>query len=172
MRCTYAASSGSRTRPISAWTWRAASAPVRLSCSVDLSRASGPAVAGSKAQLGAGVRLPPTGRVAIAVADEDAPGVVAVADHLRLLGFEVVAGAPTAAALAGIGYPVAEVAGDLAGVTMALAAGTGAAWLRAAATGRKIPCYTTIAGLAAGARAIQRMREGPLPPRPLEGAES
>ncbi|MCY1057456.1 carbamoyl-phosphate synthase large subunit [Nannocystis sp. SCPEA4] len=121
----------------------------------------------AKAQLGAGVRLPLQGRVAIEAADEDAPGLVPVADHLRLLGFEVLAGAATAEALAGIGYPIGKVTPDLEGVTLALASGTGAAELRAAATGRKIPCYTTIAGLAAGARAIQRMREGPLPPRSL-----
>jgi len=121
----------------------------------------------AKAQLGAGVRLPLQGRVAIEAAEEDAPGLVPVADHLRLLGFEVLAGAATAEALAGIGYPIGKLTSDLEGVTLALASGTGAAELRAAATGRKIPCYTTIAGLAAGARAIQRMREGPLPPRSL-----
>jgi carbamoyl-phosphate synthase large subunit len=121
----------------------------------------------AKAQLGAGVRLPLSGRVAIEVAEEDAPNLVAVADHLRLLGFEVLAGPATAGALAGLGYPIGQVSPELEGVTLALASGTGAAGLRAAATGRKIPCYTTIAGLAAGARAIQRMREGPLPPRSL-----
>ncbi|MEZ4449971.1 MAG: carbamoyl-phosphate synthase large subunit [Nannocystaceae bacterium] len=123
----------------------------------------------AKAQLGAGVRLPLEGSVALWVPEEEAPALVAVADHLRLLGFRVIASEATAAALRGIGYPV-DVLGDrleLDGVTMALAAGREAQPLRRAALARGVPCYTTIPGLAAGARAIQRMREGPLPPRSL-----
>ena len=144
----------------------------------------------AKAQLGAGVRLPLAGRVAVWVPDEDAPALIAVADHLRLLGFEVVAAEPTALALRALGYPVdglpatsAPVAGPstsepvaghltIDGVTLALAAGRHASPLREAAALARIPCYTTIAGLHAGARAIQRMREGPLVPLPLHEVQA
>ena len=123
----------------------------------------------AKAQLGAGVRLPVAGRVALVCPDEDAPALIAVADHLRLLGFDVVAAPATAAALAALGYPIDALPGpaDLGGAAMALAAGRDAAPLREAAALARIPCYTTIAGLHAGARAIQRLREGPLDPLPL-----
>jgi carbamoyl-phosphate synthase large subunit len=121
----------------------------------------------AKAMLGAGVRLPLTGGVALVFAPEDAALLAPVAAHLRRLGFTLAARADGAAALAALAVDVPELADDLAGMTLALASGRDAAGLRRAATAAKIPCYTTIAGLAAGARAIERMREGPLEPRSL-----
>ena len=58
-------------------------------------------------------------------------------------------------------------AAGLAGVTLAMAAGTAATQLRRVALAGRVPCYTTIAGLAAGAQAIERMHAGPLLPRSL-----
>ena len=128
----------------------------------------------AKALLGAGVRLPLEGRVALACDPDDAALLVPVADHLQRLGFDLAATPGTADALAALGRPLAalDLAAGLAGVTLALAAGRAASPLRRAALAAKIPCYTTIAGLAAGARAIERMRQGPLPPRSLREVQA
>ena len=121
----------------------------------------------AKAMLGAGVRLPLTGAVALAFAAEDAALLVPVVEHLRRLEFAISADAATAAALGALGMAVTVTPADLTGITLALASGRGANALRRAAVAAKVPCYTTIAGLAAGARAIERMRAGPLAPRSL-----
>ncbi|MBK7829697.1 carbamoyl-phosphate synthase large subunit [Nannocystis sp.] len=123
----------------------------------------------AKALLGAGVRLPLGGAVALACDEEDAGLLVPVAARLRALGFAVSAVAGTCAALRGLGAEVVAIdpAAGLGGVTLALAAGRAASGLRGAALAARIPCYTTIAGLAAGALAIERMGEGPLMPRSL-----
>jgi carbamoyl-phosphate synthase large subunit len=123
----------------------------------------------AKAQLSAGVVLPLGGRALLWVDDDDAPALIAVADHLRLLGFELCAAAPAALALRALGYPLDphEDPTALAGISLVLAAGRAAQPLREAAGAARIPCYTTIAGLRAGARAIQRLLEGPLEPLTL-----
>ncbi|MFO0751198.1 MAG: carbamoyl-phosphate synthase large subunit [Myxococcota bacterium] len=123
----------------------------------------------AKAQLGAGVRLPLGGRVVVRVDPDDAPQLVPVADHLKALGFDVVAGDITADALVAIGYPIARVdpGHRLQGATLVLAAGRGAMDLRKQSFAARLPTYTTIAGLAAGARAIARMKAGDLAPRRL-----
>jgi len=124
----------------------------------------------AKALLGAGVRLPTSGRVVVRVDPDDAPMVVPVADHLKALGFEVVAGDITADALIGLGYPIERVdpQSRLDGAAMVLAAGRGASDLRKASFAARLPMYTTISGLAAGARAIARLKAGPLAPRNLD----
>ncbi len=53
----------------------------------------------AKAQLGAGQRLPLTGRVFMSVNDQDKPRAVGVAAELAAMGFEIVATQGTAAAL-------------------------------------------------------------------------
>ena len=121
----------------------------------------------AKAMLGAGVRLPLRGAVAVAFAPEDAALLLPVIKHLQQLEFSVAAAADVAAALQQLGVAVEILKDDLAGVTLAMASGRGATQLRKAAKAAKVPCYTTIAGLAAGARAIERMRTGPLMPRSL-----
>ncbi|MCC6624806.1 MAG: carbamoyl-phosphate synthase large subunit, partial [Deltaproteobacteria bacterium] len=123
----------------------------------------------AKAQLGAGVRLPLGGRVVVRVDPDDAPQLVPVCDHLKALGFEVVAGDITADALVAIAYPIERVdpTRRLDGAALVLASGRGASDLRKAAFAARLPTYTTIAGLAAGARAIARMKAGGLVPRRL-----
>ncbi|MBL9104435.1 MAG: carbamoyl-phosphate synthase large subunit [Myxococcales bacterium] len=123
----------------------------------------------AKAMLGAGVKLPLSGAVALACSPEDAPLLAPVVEHLRRLEFTVSAAPDAAAALTALGVAVAPLAlaDGLAGTTLALASGRAATDLRRAAAAAKVPCYTTIAGLAAGARAIERMRGGPLQPRSL-----
>jgi carbamoyl-phosphate synthase large subunit len=114
----------------------------------------------AKALLGAGVRLPLTGRVALAFDPADAPLLAPVVASLRALGFAV-AGPVEAVELGEVAPLDLD---DMRGVTLALASGRAATALRKAASAARIPCYTTIAGLAAGAQAIARLREGPLMP--------
>jgi carbamoyl-phosphate synthase large subunit len=122
----------------------------------------------AKALLGANVRLPLAGAVALACDAEDASTLVPVVALLRAMNFNVAAIEGTAVALRAEGAVIEAIDVDgLTGVTLALAAGRAATRLRSAALAAKVPCYTTIAGLAAGARAIARMIEGPLPPRSL-----
>ena len=123
----------------------------------------------AKALLGANVRLPLAGAVALACDAEDASTLVPVVALLRAMNFKVMAIEGTAVALRAEGATIESIdaADGLTGVTLALAAGRAATRLRSAALAAKVPCYTTIAGLAAGARAIARMIEGPLPPRSL-----
>ena len=123
----------------------------------------------AKALLGAGVRLPMAGAVALACDDEDAGLLAPVIAGLQAMGFAVGAVAGTAAALRAVGVAVAVVEPELGlpGVTLAMAAGRAATQLRRVALAGRVPCYTTIAGLAAGALAIERMRAGPLLPRSL-----
>ena len=123
----------------------------------------------AKALLGANVRLPLAGAVALACDAEDASTLVPVVALLRAMNFKVMAIEGTAVALRAEGATIESIdaADGLSGVTLALAAGRAATRLRSAALAAKVPCYTTIAGLAAGARAIARMIEGPLPPRSL-----
>ena len=124
----------------------------------------------AKALLGAGVRLPTSGRVVVRVDPDDAPQLIPVTDHLKALGFEVVAGDITADALVGLGYPIGRVdpTRRLEGASMVLAAGRGASDLRKQSFAARLTTYTTIAGLAAGARAIARLKAGSLTPRNLQ----
>jgi carbamoyl-phosphate synthase large subunit len=62
-----------------------------------------------KAQLGAGVRLPRSGKAFISVRNADKAGAVEVAVQLYELGFQLVATRGTAAAIAKHGLPVALV---------------------------------------------------------------
>lgn len=62
-----------------------------------------------KSQLGAGVRLPTSGKVFLSIKNSDKPRAVKVAKDLVELGFSIVATRGTAAAIAEAGIPVATV---------------------------------------------------------------
>ena len=62
-----------------------------------------------KAQLGAGVKLPKSGKVFISVKASDKPIAVQVAQDLARLGFAIVATKGTAAAISAAGIPVTMV---------------------------------------------------------------
>ena len=62
-----------------------------------------------KSQLGAGVKLPKSGKVFLSVKSSDKPRAVQVAKDLVELGFTVAATKGTAAAIAGAGIPVTTV---------------------------------------------------------------
>ncbi len=123
----------------------------------------------AKAQLGAGVRLPMSGRVVIRVDPDDAELIEGLIRDLQALGFTVAAGDITADALTARGLSLERVEPEhrLDGTTLVLAAGRGAAAFRRAAVQARIPCYTTIAGLEAGVLAIGHLRAGPLRPHHL-----
>ncbi|PIE15924.1 MAG: carbamoyl phosphate synthase large subunit [Proteobacteria bacterium] len=127
----------------------------------------------AKAQQAASVTLPLRGRLVLRVAPEDAAELRPVAERLRDMGFELAAGDITAEALHEVGFDVSRVTPDerLDGTEMVLAAGRGASELRKAAHRRHITCYTTIAGLAAGAEAIAHMRRGAMTARRLRDVQ-
>jgi len=124
----------------------------------------------AKAQLGAGVKLPMSGRVILRVDPDEAELIEPIIRDLRTLGFTVAAGDITANALAdqGIAIDRVEPVHRLEGTSLVLAAGRGAAALRRAAVKARIPCYTTVAGLAAGLLAIAFLGKGPLKPHNLD----
>ncbi|MBO9537673.1 carbamoyl-phosphate synthase large subunit [Herbaspirillum sp.] len=62
-----------------------------------------------KSQMGAGVKLPKSGKVFLSVKNSDKPRAVQVARDLVALGFSVVATKGTAAAISAAGIPVATV---------------------------------------------------------------
>ncbi|MDR1367558.1 MAG: carbamoyl phosphate synthase large subunit, partial [Candidatus Accumulibacter sp.] len=62
-----------------------------------------------KSQLGAGVKMPTSGRVFISVKDSDKPKVAAVAAEFHAMGFNILATRGTAAALSTAGIPVSIV---------------------------------------------------------------
>ncbi|MDA8451331.1 carbamoyl-phosphate synthase large subunit [Acidovorax sp. NCPPB 3859] len=59
-----------------------------------------------KSQLGAGTKLPTSGRVFLTVKNSDKPRAVAIARELAAMGFDLVATKGTAAAIADAGVPV------------------------------------------------------------------
>jgi carbamoyl-phosphate synthase large subunit len=62
-----------------------------------------------KSQLGAGVRLPKSGRVFLTVKNSDKPRAINIAKNLIQMGFDLVATKGTAAAIAAAGIPCASV---------------------------------------------------------------
>jgi carbamoyl-phosphate synthase large subunit len=62
-----------------------------------------------KSQLGAGVKLPKSGKVFLSIKNSDKPRAVQIAKDLVELGFSVVATQFTAAAIAAAGVPVSTV---------------------------------------------------------------
>jgi carbamoyl-phosphate synthase large subunit len=138
------------------------------------------ATAFAKAERAAGRPLPDSGTVFISVRDADKQAIVPVAAELAELGFEVVATAGTAGALAdagiavGVTAKVSETSGDGATVVDLVRRGrcdlvvntpnaSGAArsdgyLIREAALAARIPCVTTVAGAAACVQAIAHAR--------------
>ncbi|RMH49375.1 MAG: carbamoyl-phosphate synthase large subunit [Alphaproteobacteria bacterium] len=141
-----------------------------------------------KAQLGAGVRLPDSGRVFLSIKDADKNALLVETARLLIeLGFEIVATRGTAEFLASRDIPAAVVNkvyegrpnvvdllknGDIALVmntTEGAQAVEDSRDIRAVALSDHIPYYTTLAGAHAATLAIKAAREGDLAVRPLQG---
>jgi carbamoyl-phosphate synthase large subunit len=130
-----------------------------------------------KAQLGAGITLPESGRAFLSVRDVDKKGAIAVARDLIELGFEVVASRGTAATLqeAGIACEIVnKVTEDrphivdmikndeislIVNTTEGKQAVEDSFSIRREALQHKVAYYTTIYGAAASCRAIKRRGE-------------
>ncbi len=122
----------------------------------------------ARAERAAGRELPGSGRAFISVRDADKVAVVAIARGLAALGFELLATAGTAAALAIAGIPVRPVAkgaavGELiasGGVELIVNTPQGrnarrdGYAIREAALLARVPCITTLAGARAALAAI------------------
>jgi carbamoyl-phosphate synthase large subunit len=140
----------------------------------------------AKSQIGAGLKLPLTGTVFISVRDSDKAFVVAPAQAMIALGFDIVATRGTADALAAAGVAVRRVNKVAEGrphvvdllkngeihlvfnTTEGSQALTDSLSIRRTALTMKVPYYTTIAGAAASAEAIEALQHGDLDVRPLQ----
>ena len=144
------------------------------------------AAAFGKSQLGAGTRLPTSGRVFLSLQDSDKAGAVAVAKTLCDMGFEILATTGTHAHLARAGVSVTRVNkvregrphcvdrmldGDVH-LVMNTTAGAQAIKdsfeLRRTALVRGIPYYTTLSAAKAAVGAITELRSGRLEVRSLQ----
>jgi carbamoyl-phosphate synthase large subunit len=137
-------------------------------------------VAFLKAQLAASGNLPEEGRVFLSVRDEDKPAACEIAARLAELGFQILATGGTQAALTRAGVPCERVNKVREGrphivdrlrngdVAMVVNTTQGAQAIRDSFSLRRqtlisgIPYFTTIAGAAAAAAAIEARREAPL----------
>ena len=140
----------------------------------------------AKSQLGAGVTLPLHGTVFISVRDGDRIPALAVAKHLKDMGFSVVATRGTAKFLADHGVEVkvvnkvlegrphcvdAMISGDIHMVintTEGSQALKDSFDIRHTALTRNIPHYTTIPGARAAVHAISALKQGALEVAPLQ----
>ncbi len=139
-----------------------------------------------KAQLGAGVELPEGGAAFVSVRDADKAAILDPARRLARLGFRIVATAGTQGFLAQNGVPAERVNkvfegrphivdmmknGDIALVfntTEGVQSVKDSAGIRATALAMKTPYWTTAAGAAAVARAIENIRDGEIEVAPLQ----
>ena len=139
-----------------------------------------------KSQLGAGVKLPESGKVFLSVKSSDKPRTVAVARNLVERGFTLCATKGTAAVIAAAGIPVSAVNKVLEGrphivdavkngeVQLVLNTTEGkqsiadSYEIRRTALMMKIPYYTTAAGALAAAQAITAGPESSLEVRALQ----
>ncbi|HEU0265431.1 MAG TPA: carbamoyl phosphate synthase large subunit, partial [Geobacterales bacterium] len=140
----------------------------------------------AKAQLGAGTRLPLSGKVFISVRDADKKHVVSVAKKLYDTGFELVATRGTAAFLQEKGLPVTLVNKVLEGrphivdaikngeIVMVINTTQGAEAVRDSFSIRRstlmqnVAYFTTIAGARAAADGIAALRHEELGVKPLQ----
>jgi carbamoyl-phosphate synthase large subunit len=140
----------------------------------------------NKAMLGAGQRLPETGRVFISVNHTDKPTVLPIARDLAALGFTLAATRGTASFLRGHGldvelvYKVNEgrpnVADHLVNRDIDLVINTPLGRdsffddraVRRAATMAQVPCITTLTGASAAVSAIKSLRSHVLSVRSLQ----
>jgi carbamoyl-phosphate synthase large subunit len=132
----------------------------------------------AKAQSAAGVKLPTEGAVFVTVTDVDKPAATQLATRFHELGFEVIATAGTAQAIAAMGIPVTRIAKIAEGspnvvdlirerrcdLVINTPTGSGARAdghaIRTAAVRHGIPCVTTMTGASAAARAIAAQKQG------------
>ncbi len=139
-----------------------------------------------KAQLGAGMALPHSGRAFLSVRNEDKPALVALAEELHRMDFSILATKGTAGAIRAVGLPVERILkvreggpnivdrminGDVQIVintSLGRSTVRDAYWVRRAAVDLGIPYTTTIAGASALVRGIQRLKERPLVPQYLQ----
>jgi carbamoyl-phosphate synthase large subunit len=148
------------------------------------------AAAFGKSQIGAGTRLPTSGRVFLSVQDSDKAGAVAVAKGLKDLGFEVVATMGTHAFLHQEGIAVELVkkvrqgrphcvdrllSGDIQ-LVVNTTSGTEAIKdsfdIRRTALMKGVPYYTTISAARAAVGAIAQLRAGKMSVRSLQEYQS
>jgi len=140
----------------------------------------------AKAQTGAWASLPAAGKAFLSVRDADKAAVVAIAEELHALGFEILATDGTCRAIAAAGVPAVRVNKVKEGrphivdmvkngeVTLCVntvgdAQGQADSFsLRREAVGRKMSYFTTVAGGKAGVRAIRAVREQGLTIRALQ----
>jgi carbamoyl-phosphate synthase large subunit len=140
----------------------------------------------AKSQLGAGVRLPLSGRVFLSVRDGDKAAAVAVARRLIEGGFSISATRGTATRLREAGLAADVINKVLEGrphcvdairsgeVQMVINTALGAQSvtdsfdIRRSALTHGVPHYTTIAGARAAAHAIMALKSGTLEVAPLQ----
>jgi carbamoyl-phosphate synthase large subunit len=139
-----------------------------------------------KAQLGAGTKLPQTGRAFISVRDVDKPAALGVARSLHELGFTIVATHATARYLSEHGVPAEGVnkvkegsphcvdainSGDIAFVlntTVGAQSILDSYSIRRSALQKNVPYFTTIAAARAAAQAILALTSSRLGARSLQ----
>ena len=140
----------------------------------------------AKAQLGAGVRLPRTGKAFISVRDGDKPAMIDLAHRLIAIGFRIVATRGTARTLSEAGLTVevinkvlegpphivdAIINGDIQLVfntTEGKKAVEDSFSLRRTALMSQVPYYTTVAGARACTMALEALAHGSLAVAPLQ----
>jgi carbamoyl-phosphate synthase large subunit len=140
----------------------------------------------AKAQLGAGQKLPTSGRIFVSVSDIHKHEMVSVAQSLYQLGFELVATRGTAAAIAAGGIPVIVVNkvsegrpnlvdriknGEIqlvVNIPSGRLARDDDQLIRRAAINYNIPVVTTISGAKATAAGIAALQSGSLSVRSLQ----
>jgi carbamoyl-phosphate synthase large subunit len=139
-----------------------------------------------KALLGAGTRLPESGKVFVSVKDDDKPAACEIARRLVEAGFAIVATRGTVATLGQSGIPaelvlkVAEGRPDVVDllksgqIAMVLNTTVGRQAIRDSYSIRRqtlvsgIPYFTTIAAAAAATQAIEERRDRPVEVRSLQ----
>ena len=140
----------------------------------------------AKAQIGAGMHLPVSGRAFVSVRDDDKPAAVAIARSLDELGFELVATSGTRRALAKAGITAAHVNRVQQGrphIVDAIKDGTiqlvvnttegaqerlASYRLRRAALEHQVPYFTTLSGSRAMIRGVEALKGGSLDVAPLQ----
>ena len=140
----------------------------------------------AKAQIGAGMHLPVSGRAFVSVRDDDKPAAVAIARSLAELGFDLVATSGTRRALAEAGIDAAHVNRVQQGrphIVDAIKDGTiqlvvnttegaqerlASYRLRRAALEHQVPYFTTLSGSRAMIRGVEALKGGSLDVAPLQ----
>jgi carbamoyl-phosphate synthase large subunit len=140
----------------------------------------------AKAQLGAGVILPLSGRVFLSIKDADKKGLPALARRLHDMGFQIVATRGTAARIRESGLPVTVInkvlegrphcvdairSGELQLVINTASTPQSVAdsfAIRRSALTHGVPHYTTLAGARAAVHAIAALKAGTLEVAPLQ----